>query len=170
MVIAVATIFAGTQSHGQGHQTAYAMLVADQTGIPVERITLVDGDTDRVPRGSGSHGSRSMRIGGTALVKSAGALLDRGRELAAEMLQAQVDAAQDVAGQRAGRVGSHRLAPATQGLCRMGVGRVGWLGGVDLGGYLGADRPGLGVGLVDKDSGERAHHTLPDVVSRVMPR
>ena len=62
-----ATIYAGTQSHGQGHQTAYAMLVADQTGIPVEHITLVDGDTDRVRTGGGTGGSRSLQLGGSAV-------------------------------------------------------------------------------------------------------
>jgi CO/xanthine dehydrogenase Mo-binding subunit len=61
-----ATMYAGTSAHGQGHQTAFAMLVSAQTGIPVDQIRLVDGDTDRVPRGGGTGGSRSLarRLGG----------------------------------------------------------------------------------------------------------
>ena len=60
-----ATMYAGTQSHGQGHQTAYAMLVAAQTGIPVDRIRLVDGDTDAIRTGGGTGGSRSLQLGGS---------------------------------------------------------------------------------------------------------
>ena len=83
-----ATVRAGTLSHGQGHQTAYAMLVHDRTGIPVERITLVDGDTDLVPRGGGTGGSRSLQIGGSAVDRAAVSLVERARRLAASMLEA----------------------------------------------------------------------------------
>ncbi len=86
-----ATIFAGTQSHGQGHQTAYAMLVADQTGIPVERITLVDGDTDRVRTGGGTGGSRSLQLGGSAIRGATEAMVDKAKQLAARLLEADVD-------------------------------------------------------------------------------
>src|SRR6056297_1054400 len=98
-----ATIFAGTQSHGQGHQTAYAMLVADQTGIPVERITLVDGDTDRVRTGGGTGGSRSLQLGGSAVRGATEAMIAKARELAAAMLEADpADIVVDVA---AGTIG-----------------------------------------------------------------
>lgn len=86
-----ATVYAGTSAHGQGHQTAYAMLVSDQTGIPIERITLVDGDTDRVPRGGGTGGSRSLQVGGSAVHGAATALVERARELAAAALEADVN-------------------------------------------------------------------------------
>ncbi len=85
-----ATIFAGTQSHGQGHQTAYAMLVADQTGIPVDRITLVDGDTDRVRTGGGTGGSRSLQLGGSAVRGATEAMVAKARQLAARLLEADV--------------------------------------------------------------------------------
>ena len=85
-----ATIFAGTQSHGQGHQTAYAMLVADQTGIPVDRITLVDGDTDRVRTGGGTGGSRSLQLGGSAVRGATEAMVTKAKELAARVLEADV--------------------------------------------------------------------------------
>jgi carbon-monoxide dehydrogenase large subunit len=86
-----ATVFAGTSAHGQGHQTAYAMLVSAQTGIPVERIRLVDGDTDRVPRGAGTGGSRSLQIGGSAVHKATEVLVERAKERAAAELEASVD-------------------------------------------------------------------------------
>jgi carbon-monoxide dehydrogenase large subunit len=85
-----ATIYAGTQSHGQGHQTAYAMLVSDQTGIPVDRITLVDGDTDRVRTGGGTGGSRSLQLGGSAVRGATEAMVDKARQLAAQLLEAAV--------------------------------------------------------------------------------
>jgi carbon-monoxide dehydrogenase large subunit len=85
-----ATIFAGTQSHGQGHQTAYAMLVADQTGIPVDRITLVDGDTDRVRTGGGTGGSRSLQLGGSAVRGATEAMVTKAKQLAARLLEADV--------------------------------------------------------------------------------
>ena len=86
-----ATMYCGTLSHGQGHQTAYAMIVSDQTGIPVDRITLVDGDTDLVPQGGGTGGSRSLQLGGSAVSKATTEVVERARELAARLLEADVD-------------------------------------------------------------------------------
>ena len=86
-----ATVFAGTSAHGQGHQTSYAMLVSEQTGIPIERITLVDGDTDRVPSGGGTGGSRSLQIGGSAVHKATEVLVAKAKQLAADLLEASVD-------------------------------------------------------------------------------
>lgn len=85
-----ATIFAGTQSHGQGHQTAFAMLVSDQTGIPVSQITLVDGDTDRVRTGGGTGGSRSLQLGGSAIRGATEVMIDTAKTLAAQILEADV--------------------------------------------------------------------------------
>jgi carbon-monoxide dehydrogenase large subunit len=86
-----ATVFAGTSAHGQGHETAFAMLVSDQTGIPMDRISLVDGDTDRVPQGGGTGGSRSLQLGGSAVQKATEIHVQRARELAAQELEASVD-------------------------------------------------------------------------------
>ena len=83
-----ATVYAGTSAHGQGHQTSYAMLVSEQTGIPVEDITLVDGDTDVIPTGGGTGGSRSMQLGGSAVQQATAALVDAARALAARLLEA----------------------------------------------------------------------------------
>ena len=85
-----AEVRAGTFSHGQGHQTAFAMIVNDQTGIPVERIRLVDGDTDLVPTGGGTGGSRSLQVGGSAVHRATEMLVDKAKRLAAHVLEADV--------------------------------------------------------------------------------
>jgi carbon-monoxide dehydrogenase large subunit len=83
-----ATVRAGTFAHGQGHQTAFAMLVSDQTGIPIDRIRLVDGDTELVPRGGGTGGSRSLQLGGSAVHQATEALVGKAKRLAAHLLEA----------------------------------------------------------------------------------
>jgi aerobic carbon-monoxide dehydrogenase large subunit len=98
-----ATMFAGTSAHGQGHQTSYAMLVSAQTGIPVDRIRLVDGDTDRVPSGGGTGGSRSLQLGGSAVHRATEVLVDAARALAARLLEA--DPADVVVDPVAGTIG-----------------------------------------------------------------
>ena len=85
-----ATVRAGTAAHGQGHQTSFAMLVNDQTGIPIEHIRLVDGDTDLVPRGGGTGGSRSLQLGGSAVHRATELLVERARRLTAHLLEADV--------------------------------------------------------------------------------
>ena len=81
------TVFAGTQNFGMGHETVYAQIAADWLGVDFDAVRFVDGDTARVREGYGSHGSRSMRIGGTACVMGAEELVERGRALAGEMLE-----------------------------------------------------------------------------------
>ncbi|MGH3289011.1 MAG: xanthine dehydrogenase family protein molybdopterin-binding subunit, partial [Streptosporangiaceae bacterium] len=87
------TVRAGTSSHGQGHATAFSMIVADTLGIPLERIRYVQSDTAAVPRGGGTGGSRSLQLGGNAVLKAAEAVLDRARSVAAAKLEA---AAEDI--------------------------------------------------------------------------
>lgn len=83
-----ATVLIGTQSNGQGHETAYAQMVADDLGLELDRVEVVQGDTARVPTGSGTSGSRSLPIGGGALVKTLDAVIENGRTIAAEILEA----------------------------------------------------------------------------------
>jgi carbon-monoxide dehydrogenase large subunit len=78
----------GSFSHGQGHETTFAQIAAEQLGIPVERITVVKGDTRTVARGSGTYGSKSTQIGGVAAREASLALVERAKELAAEQLEA----------------------------------------------------------------------------------
>ena len=86
-----ASVFAGTSAHGQGHHTAFAMLASDVLGIPMDKITLVNSDTDRVPRGAGTMGSRSLQTAGSAIHVASIEVLDRARRLAAHMLEASAD-------------------------------------------------------------------------------
>jgi aerobic carbon-monoxide dehydrogenase large subunit len=85
-----ATVAAGTSAHGQGHATAFAMVVADRLRIPVERIRVVQSDTAQVPRGAGTEGSQSVQLGGSAVYQAAGEVLDRARRQAAALLEAAV--------------------------------------------------------------------------------
>ena len=86
-----ATVYTGSSPHGQGHQTAFAMLVTDQLGIPMDQITVIHGDTDQVPTGIGTFGSRSLQLGGTAVHQAALQVKDQAREVAAGMIEASAD-------------------------------------------------------------------------------
>ena len=82
--------YVGTQNFGMGHETVYAQVLADELALPFECIRIIDGDTAKVQQGFGSHGSRSIRIGGGALVYGARAMIERARELASEHLEAAI--------------------------------------------------------------------------------
>ncbi len=81
-------VLTGTSPHGQGHETSWAMLVADRLGVALDQIDVLHGDTDVVPRGGFTGGSRSVQIGGTNVWRAAGYVVERGRELAAHLLEA----------------------------------------------------------------------------------
>jgi aerobic carbon-monoxide dehydrogenase large subunit len=81
-------IHTGASAHGQGHSTAWAMLAHDATGVPMDRIEVVAGDTDRVAEGTGTFGSRSLQLGGTAVMKATEIVVDKAREVAADLLEA----------------------------------------------------------------------------------
>src|SRR5277367_3103529 len=83
-----ATVLTGTSPHGQGHQTVWAMLVSEELGIPIEKITVKWGDTDLIPKGGGTGGSRSLQLGGAAVQQASRELLDVARERAAATLEA----------------------------------------------------------------------------------
>jgi carbon-monoxide dehydrogenase large subunit len=83
-----ATVYTGSSSHGQGHHTAWAMLVADELGIPMDQVTVRHGDTDEVPVGIGTYASRSLQLGGSAVHKAALEVKDEARRLAAQLLEA----------------------------------------------------------------------------------
>lgn len=88
------TLFVGTQDFGMGHATMYAQVLADELGLAPDAVDVVFGDTDRVGRGAGAHGSRSARIGGGATVLGARAMIEHGKALAGDLLEA---AAGDIA-------------------------------------------------------------------------
>ena len=82
------TVFTGSHSHGQGHETTFAQVVAGRLGIPVENVEIVHGDTGRVPFGMGTYGSRSLSVGGTAIVKAVDKVIAKGKKIAAHLLEA----------------------------------------------------------------------------------
>jgi aerobic carbon-monoxide dehydrogenase large subunit len=82
------TMFTGTHSHGQGHETTFAQLISDRLGMPIENIDVVHGDTAKIPFGMGTYGSRSLPVGGSALVKALDKVVDKGRKIAAHLMEA----------------------------------------------------------------------------------
>ena len=82
------TVFTGSHSHGQGHETTFAQVVAGKLGIPVENVEIVHGDTGRIPFGMGTYGSRSLSVGGTAIVKAVDKVIAKGKKIAAHLLEA----------------------------------------------------------------------------------
>jgi carbon-monoxide dehydrogenase large subunit len=81
-------VYTGTSPHGQGHATSFAMLAAEELGVPVEQVTVVHGDTDLVARGGGTGGSRSLQLGGSAVHKGAVETVEAATQIAAEMFEA----------------------------------------------------------------------------------
>jgi aerobic carbon-monoxide dehydrogenase large subunit len=92
----------GTSSHGQGHETSFKMVVSELLGVRMDQVRIVQSDTALVPRGTGTMGSRSLQIGGSALYKASEAVLEKARTLAAHLLEANVD---DIVLHDGGRVG-----------------------------------------------------------------
>jgi carbon-monoxide dehydrogenase large subunit len=86
-----AIIRTGSSSHGQGHHTAWAMLVSDATGIPFDKIEFRFGDTDDISRGGGTGGSRSLQVGGSAVKLATDSVIDKARQRAADLLEAAVE-------------------------------------------------------------------------------
>jgi aerobic carbon-monoxide dehydrogenase large subunit len=82
------TVFTGSHSHGQGHETTFAQVVAAKLGIAVDAVEIVHGDTGRVPFGMGTYGSRSLSVGGTAIVKAVDKIIAKGKKIAAHLLEA----------------------------------------------------------------------------------
>ncbi len=82
------TVFTGSHSHGQGHETTFAQVVAGRLGIPVESVEIVHGDTGRIPFGMGTYGSRSLSVGGTAIMKAVDKIVAKGKKIAAHLLEA----------------------------------------------------------------------------------
>jgi carbon-monoxide dehydrogenase large subunit len=83
------TVFTGSHSHGQGHETTFAQVVSDRLGVPFESVEVVHGDTGRVEFGLGTYGSRSLAVGGSALIAATDKIIAKGKRIAAHMLEAQ---------------------------------------------------------------------------------
>ncbi|MDQ1751226.1 MAG: aerobic carbon-monoxide dehydrogenase large subunit [Pseudonocardiales bacterium] len=84
-------VITGVSGHGQGHETAWSQIVADQLGVPFEDIEVIHGDTQSAPKGMDTYGSRSLVVGGIAVVKAAEKVVEKARAIAAHMLEANPD-------------------------------------------------------------------------------
>jgi carbon-monoxide dehydrogenase large subunit len=82
------TVFTGSHAHGQGHETTFAQVVADRLGLSLEQVEVVHGDTSKVLFGMGTYGSRSLAVGGTAIVKALDKVIAKGKKIAAHLLEA----------------------------------------------------------------------------------
>ena len=85
------TVFTGTHSHGQGHETTLAQLVVSQLGVPFDQVEVVHGDTAKIPFGMGTYGSRSLAVGGSAMVKAMDKVIAKGKKIAAHLMEAAVE-------------------------------------------------------------------------------
>ncbi len=93
------TVFTGSHSHGQGHETTFAQLVADELQVPIESVEVVHGDTGAIPFGMGTYGSRSASVGGTALLMSINKIKEKGKRIAAHLLEASANDIEYTGGQ-----------------------------------------------------------------------
>ena len=82
------TVFTGSHSHGQGHETTFAQVAADELGLPIEDVEIVHGDTAQIPFGMGSYGSRSAAVGATAVFMGAQKIKEKAKKIAAHLLEA----------------------------------------------------------------------------------
>jgi carbon-monoxide dehydrogenase large subunit len=82
------SVFTGSHQHGQGHETTFAQIVAARLGVPIDNVDVIHGDTGRIPFGMGTYGSRSLAVGGTAIVKALDKIVAKGKKIAAHLLEA----------------------------------------------------------------------------------
>jgi carbon-monoxide dehydrogenase large subunit len=174
------TILAGTHSHGQGHETVYAQMVSEWLGVPFDNIRFVQGDTDAVPIGRGTYGSRSMQIGGNALKRAADGIIEKAKPMAAMMLEA---AAGDIEFKDGAFriVGTDRALPLTavaKGFYRPAMLPAQFDVGLEASGTFAAEPPNYPNGChlceveVDPETGlvTLARYAAVDDVGRVMNR
>ncbi|TMV84755.1 xanthine dehydrogenase family protein molybdopterin-binding subunit [Thioclava sp. BHET1] len=81
-------VMTGSHSHGQGHETAFPQVVAEMIGIPADQVEIVHGDTANVPMGMGTYGSRSLAVGGSAMVKATNKIISKAKKIAAHLMEA----------------------------------------------------------------------------------
>src|ERR1700730_11737894 len=172
------TILAGTLSHGQGHETSYAQMVADWLGVAADKIHLLQADTDEVAIGRGTYASRSMMIGGSALRAAADEVIERGKRFAAHFMEA--DAADIAFADGAFTIaGTDRTMPSGQ-IAQMSfipIGLPSELGvGLQGAGAFSSDTPSFPNGChiceleIDPETGEVAlnRYTVVDDVGTVI--
>jgi carbon-monoxide dehydrogenase large subunit len=140
------TVFTGSHSHGQGHETTLAQIVSDKFGVPFESVEIVHGDTGRLEFGLGTYGSRSAAVGGAAVVKAAEKVIAKGKLIAAHMLDAAGDEVEFEAGEFVVRDTNRKLT----------------FGEIAFAAYVPANYPeGLEPGLSEKSFYDPANFTYP---------
>ena len=80
-------VLTGSHSHGQGHETTFAQLVSSRFSLPLSQISVLHGDTENTPVGMGTYGSRSLAVGGSAIMKAADKIIAKGKQNAAHLLE-----------------------------------------------------------------------------------
>jgi aerobic carbon-monoxide dehydrogenase large subunit len=105
------TVYTGSHSHGQGHETTFAQLVADELQVPIESVEVVHGDTGAIPFGMGTYGSRSASVGGTALQMSVNKIKEKGKKIAAHLLEASANDIEYTGGQFQVRGAPNKAVP-----------------------------------------------------------
>jgi carbon-monoxide dehydrogenase large subunit len=85
------SVLTGSHSHGQGHETTFAQVVADKLGIDIGAVEIVHGDTGKIPFGMGTYGSRSLAVGGAAIVKALDKVIEKGKKIAAHLMEASAE-------------------------------------------------------------------------------
>ena len=81
-------VLTGAHSHGQGHETTFAQLIAEKLGVPIDHVEVIHGDTEKTPVGMGTYGSRSLAVGGQAIANACDKIIDKGKKIAAHLLEA----------------------------------------------------------------------------------
>ena len=137
------TAITGSSAHGQGHETTFAQVVADQLGVTPDEVTVVHGDTRRGPEGFGTHGSRSTALGGGALVEASVVVREKGRRIAAKLLEAGLEDVVAASG------GFHVIGAPQKTVAWKQIAAVAYAGGAAL---PAGDTPGL----------EAAHYFQPE--------
>ena len=140
------TVVTGSHSHGQSHETTFAQIIADKLGVPFENVTVLHGDTGRSDYALGTYGSRSLAVGGSAIVKATDKIIAKGRKIAAHMLEANED-------QVTFEEGSFKVADSNQSLT---------FGEVAFSAYVPANfPPDLEPGLSEKAFYDPPNFTYP---------
>ncbi|MBV9734884.1 MAG: xanthine dehydrogenase family protein molybdopterin-binding subunit [Acidisphaera sp.] len=85
------SVLTGSHSHGQGHETTFAQIVAEKLGVPIAQVEVVHGDTQKIPFGMGTYGSRSLAVGGSAMVKAIDKVVAKGKRIAAHLMEASAE-------------------------------------------------------------------------------
>jgi len=85
------SVYTGSHSHGQGHETTFAQVVADKLGLSMDDVEIVHGDTERIGFGMGTYGSRSIAVGGAAIMLSINKIIEKGKKITAHLLEANAD-------------------------------------------------------------------------------